>query len=52
MKEILMQSTVDYLHPINPQLLDNITNGRQFDKRQIIADKEENDITYYLIKDE
>jgi hypothetical protein len=52
MKEILMQSTVDYLHPINTQLLDNITNGRPFDKRQIIADKEENDITYYLIKDE
>tara|TARA_R110001606_G_scaffold291468_1_gene439344 strand:- start:1615 stop:1800 length:186 start_codon:yes stop_codon:yes gene_type:complete len=52
MKEILMQSTVDYLHPINPQLLDNITNGRQFEKKQIISDREENDITYFIIKDE
>jgi len=52
MKEILMQSTVDWLYPINPQLLDNITKGRQFEKKQIIMDKEENDITYFLIKDE
>lgn len=52
MKEILMQSTVDWLHPINPQLLDNIAKGRAFDKETIIADKEENDITYYILKDE
>ena len=52
MKEILMQTTVDWLHPINPQLLDVITQNRQFDKKQIITDVEENDITYYLIKDE
>ena len=52
MKEILLQSTIDWLHPINPQLLDNITNGRPFDKKQIIADIEENDITYFIIKDE
>lgn len=51
MKEILMQSTVDYLHPINPQLLDNITQGRAFEKKQIIKEKEEDDITYYLIED-
>lgn len=52
MKEILMQSTVDWLHPINPQLLDNITKGRGFEKKQIIADIEENDITYYVIENE
>ena len=52
MKEILMQSTVDYLHPINPQLLDNITKGRAFEKKQIIAEKEEDDITYYVIENE
>jgi hypothetical protein len=52
MKEILMQSTVDWLHPINPQLLDHITKGRGFEKKQIIADKEENDITYYVIGNE
>jgi hypothetical protein len=52
MKEILMQSTVDWLHPINPQLLDHITKGRGFEKKQIIMDKEENDITYYLITGE
>ena len=52
MKEILMQSTVDYLHPINPQLLDNITKGRAFEKKQIIADVEENDITYFVIENE
>lgn len=52
MKEILMQSTVDWLHPINPQLLDHITKGRGFEKKQIIADKEENDITYYVIENE
>ena len=51
MKEILMQLTVDYLHPINPQLLDNITQGRAFEKKQIITEKEEDDITYYLIED-
>lgn len=47
-----MQSTVDWLHPINPQLLDNITKGRAFEKKQIIADVEENDITYYVIENE
>ncbi len=52
MKEILMQSTVDWLHPINPQLLDNITKSRGFEKKQIIADIEENDITYYVIENE
>lgn len=52
MKEILMQSTVDWLHPINPQLLDHITKGRGFEKKQIIADIEENDIFYFEIKDE
>lgn len=52
MKEILMQSTVDYLHPINPQLLDNITKGRAFEKKQIIADVEENDIIYFVIENE
>lgn len=52
MKEILMQSTVDYLHPINPQLLDNITKGRAFEKKQIIADVEENDVTYFVIENE
>ena len=52
MKEILMQSTIDYLHPINPELLNNIVGNREFEKKQIIADKEENDITYYIIKDE
>lgn len=52
MKEILMQSTVDYLHPINPQLLDNITQGRAFEKKQIIKEKEEDDITYYVIENE
>ena len=52
MKEILMQSTVDWLYPINPQLLDNITKGKAFDKQQIIADIEENDVTYYILKDE
>lgn len=52
MKEILMQSTVDYLHPINPQLLDNITKGRGFEKKQIIADVEENDVTYFVIENE
>jgi hypothetical protein len=52
MKEILMQSTVDWLHPINPQLLDNITKGRGFEKKQIIADVEENDVTYFVIENE
>lgn len=52
MKEILMQSTVDWLHPINPQLLDNITKGRGFEKKQIIADIEENDVTYFVIENE
>lgn len=52
MKEILMQTTVDWLYPINPQLLDKITDNRPFDKKQIIADIEENDITYFIIKDE
>lgn len=52
MKEILMQTTVDWLYPINPQLLDMITKGRAFEKKQIIADKEENDILYFEIKDE
>ena len=47
-----MQSTVDYLHPINPQLLDNITKGRGFEKKQIIADVEENDVTYFVIENE
>ena len=47
-----MQSTVDYLHPINPQLLDNITKGRAFEKKQIIADVEENDVTYFVIENE
>lgn len=47
-----MQQTIDWLYPINPQLLDNITKGRAFDKETIIADKEENDITYYILKDE
>lgn len=51
MKEILMQSTVDWLYPTNPQLLDNITKGREFEKKQIIKEKEEDDITYYLIED-
>ena len=35
MKEILMQQTIDWLYPINPQLLDNITKGRAFDKETI-----------------
>jgi hypothetical protein len=52
MKEILMQTTVDWLHPINPQLLDNITKGRGFEKKQIIADIEENDVTYFVIENE
>lgn len=52
MKEILMQPTVDYLHPINPQLLDNITKGRAFEKKQIIADIEENDVIYFVIENE
>lgn len=52
MKEILMQQTIDWLYPINPQLLDNITKGRGFEKKQIIADIEENDITYYVIENE
>lgn len=52
MKEIVMQTTVDWLYPINPQLLDHITKGRAFEKKQIIADKEENDIIYFEIKDE
>ena len=47
-----MQTTIDWLHPINPQLLDNIINGRAFEKRQVINDIEENDITYFIIKDE
>lgn len=47
-----MQQTIDWLYPINPQLLDNITKGRGFEKKQIIADIEENDITYYILKDE
>ena len=52
MKEILMQSTVDWLYPTNPQLLDNITKGRAFEKKQIIKEKEEDDITYYVIENE
>ncbi len=52
MKEILMQTTVDWLHPINPQLLDNITKGRGFEKKQIIADIEENDVTYFVMENE
>jgi hypothetical protein len=52
MKEILMQSTIDYLHPINPELLNNIVSNREFEKKQIISNKEENDITYFIIKDE
>jgi hypothetical protein len=52
MKEVVLQATIDWLYPVNPQLLDRIFGGRPYEKKQIIMDKEENDITYYLIKDE
>ena len=52
MKEVVLQSTIDWLYPVNPQLLDRIFGGREYEKKQIIADKEENDITYYLITGE
>jgi hypothetical protein len=49
MKEVVLQTTIDWLYPLDPQLLDRIFGSREYKKKQIIADKEENDITYYLI---
>ena len=52
MKEIVLQATIDWLFPLDPHLVDRIFKGRQYEKKQIIADIEENNITYFIIKDE
>lgn len=52
MKEIVLQATIDWLFPLDSHLVDRIFNGRQYEKKQVIADIEENDFQYYIIKDE
>lgn len=52
MKEIVLQATIDWLFPLDSHLVDRIFKGRQYEKKELILDKEENDVTYYIIKDE
>ncbi len=50
-KVVVMQTSINYMHSVNPSALENIFGGNQYDKKYVGEDETPESI-YYVIKNE